>query len=176
MQCFFFQCLSVFQLLFLVSSVEINLWLLVKTIQSVSQDFEILTVFWCSTPISAKVAFWMLIMEPTIRPACWQPCSYPTCVFGGETRKNSNLLGSIYVLGLLLKYCSDIMDETGYATASFHCVGESNWIIASSIGMRFVDPWFRFCFEVSFCSDTEKLAFGFESLFDYEWIDFGVFC
>ena len=77
---------------------------------------------------------------------------------------------------LLLKYCSDIMDEIGYATAFFHCVDESNWIFASSIGMRFVHPWFMFWFEVSFCSDAEKLAIGFQSLLDYEWIDFSVFC
>ena len=115
-------------------------------------------------------------MEPTFRPACWWPCWYPTRLFGGKTRRNFNTLGCNYVLGLLLKYCSHIMDESGYATALIHCVGESNWIVASLIGMRVVHPRFRFWFEVSFCSDTEKLAIGFQSLLDYEWIDFGVFC
>ena len=79
----------------------------------------------------------MLLREPTIRPACSRPCSYPTCVLGGKTRRNFNWLGCIYVLGLLLKWCSDIMDEIVYATVLFNCVVENNWIFASLIAYTF---------------------------------------
>ena len=80
--------------------------------------FLLLTVFWCSFPITAIVSFWMIILDSIFSTAFWRICWFLACVETGLYLKFSRC---ILVLDLVLKYCSDI--KKMWINFSFTSVG-----------------------------------------------------
>ena len=73
------------------------------------------TLFWCSSPFTAAVVLWRLLMQPNNAPACGCSFWWYKRVSGTWTKeKNFNFLRFTKVLHLVLKWCSD--------------VNEGNWI------------------------------------------------
>ena len=115
-------------------------------------------------------------MEPVNAPARWWPCACLKCVSGlRRLEKFLHFLRCIHVFDLVLKYGSDINEGNWLQLPSYFIVLIG--IVASVIGLSFFQLCSRFYIEVfSYCTMTETYAIGLQKRFDYEWIDFGVFC
>ena len=63
-----------------------NLWLSISLITSENQlvRFQsfVLTVFWDSYSYTVEIVFWMKLVEPVDKPACWWPWSCLIFVYG----------------------------------------------------------------------------------------------
>ena len=86
-----------------------------KPISPFSRFFSMSNGFWCSSPFTAAVVLWMLLMQPKNALACGCSFWWYKHVSGTWTQeKDLNFLRFTKVLDLVLKWCSD--------------VNEGNWI------------------------------------------------
>ena len=134
-----------------------------------------LTVFWFSTSYIVIIVLWKMLMEPVNAPARWWPCACLKCVSGlRRLEKIFNFLWCIHVIGLVLKYGSDI-NEGNWLQLLFYFIVLMG-TVASVIRMSFIQLCFRFRIEVfSYCTFTETFSIWFRKWFDHQWIDCGVF-
>ena len=97
----FFQCVCVFQPIFLGSSGET---LVTSGNQIVSLPSFVLTVFSCSTSYIVIIVLRNMLIEPFNAPAHWWPCAFLNCVSGRRRLdKSFKFLGCIHVIDLVPK-------------------------------------------------------------------------
>ena len=83
------------------------------------------------------------------------------CFWPAKIRKSLNFLRYIYVIDLVLKNCSDI-NEGNWLQLLFYFIVLMG-IVASNIGLSFLQLCFRFWIEVFwYCTFKETCAIGFQ--------------
>ena len=101
-----------------------------KTNYTVFLFFSMLIVFWCSTPFTAVVVSWTIIMEPIYAPNHWWPCWCWNCV-SGLIRLEQNLHFRDAIESRT--WCSNVlqaeMKEKGYTSRFLHSVGEFSCMV-----------------------------------------------
>ena len=89
-----------------------------------------LFVFWLSTPFTAMVVFFIIIMEPSIAPARWWPFWCLKCSSG---LRRQDKIWVFWVSYNCSTSCSNIVRRqirwVGYTPLLLHCVGEKSCIV-----------------------------------------------
>ena len=108
----YFLCLYVFRSCFRTSSVDLTVWLLLETNQSITKFISSLTLFWCSTPFTLIVVFWMIILRILMQLLFVDRSAVKGLFWVCETMQKLNILKSTYVFDLAPKCCSGMIEGT----------------------------------------------------------------
>ena len=159
--------------LFFLQIVRNNFDYFWKSISLFFLFFQVLIVFWCFPPFTARVLFWMIIIKRIIAPAPWWPCSCPKAVYGlRRLEKSWNFyMHTCLWTGAQRLDCSDINEWIVMELLFYFVILAKR--VASFIGMSFFHLWVRFLswiFLVLQCHET--FAIGFRNWLDHKWIDF----